>query len=265
MAIRAGGISYQGKIFARAAIGALTALSDFSTQDGATAAELTRSDVTMQSERRGISMMQMADDVLRFWFPKESLRTEPADLLRQVEWWFRGGADADIIKEFSSLLEQAERGELDAWAGSPRSRLALINVFDQFSRSIYRGTARAYANDPKALALAREGIEIGHAAALKNPWEQIFFGLPLGHSEDLASQELSVKLIEQLVLEAPPEFRVMLEFSAEQARGHRPFRSSSPSQRGVRTMLYARRTRLPCAQPTHSHAAAAHSSTLATK
>jgi len=172
-------------------------------------------------EQQRISVMHTAQDVLRFWFPEESSLRQPADLLRQVEWWFRGGADAEIINKFSALLERAERGELDAWAGSARSRLALIIVLDQFSRSIHRGSARAYANDPKALSLAREGIEIGHAAALKNPWEQIFFGLPLGHSEDLASQELGVRLMGQLVLEAPPEFRVMLEFSAEQARGHR--------------------------------------------
>jgi uncharacterized protein (DUF924 family) len=89
--------------------------------------------------------------------------------------------------------------------------LALIIVLDQFSRSIHRGSARAYANDPKALALAHEGIEIGHAAAaLKSPWEKIFFGLPLAHSEDLASQDLGVKLMEQLVSEAPPELRFIL-------------------------------------------------------
>src|SRR5262245_56449734 len=110
---------------------------------------------------------------------------------------------------------------MDAWAGSARSRLALIIVLDQFSRSIHRGRARAYANDPKALVLAHEGIEIGHAVALKNPWEKIFFGLPLAHSEDLASQDLGVKLMEQLVSEAPSELRFMLAFSAEQARGHR--------------------------------------------
>jgi uncharacterized protein (DUF924 family) len=162
-----------------------------------------------------------AEDVLQFWFPEESTLRQSADLLRQVEWWFRGGADAEIVYKFPALLEEAERGELDAWAGSARSRLALIIVLDQFSRSIHRGSTRTYANDPKALALAREGIEIGQAAALQSPWEQIFFGLPLGHSEDLASQELGVKLMEQLVLEAWLELRAMLEFSAEQARGHR--------------------------------------------
>src|SRR5262245_52240774 len=55
--------------------------------------------------------MHTAEDVLGFWFPEESSRTEPADLLRQVEWWFRGGADTEIISKFSPLLERAERRE----------------------------------------------------------------------------------------------------------------------------------------------------------
>ena len=45
--------------------------------------------------------------------------------------------------------------------------------------------------------------------------------LPLGHSEDLKKQEHVVKLAEELVKEAPEELRGILEFSANQARGHR--------------------------------------------
>jgi uncharacterized protein (DUF924 family) len=82
---------------------------------------------------------------------------------------FGGGADSAIIERFAPLLERAARGELDYWAQAPRSRLALI-VLDQFSRSLYRDTARAFAQDPRALALALDGIEIGHYAALDSPW-----------------------------------------------------------------------------------------------
>jgi uncharacterized protein (DUF924 family) len=116
---------------------------------------------------------------------------------------------------------RAARGELDDWSHRPRSRLALIIVLDQFSRSIHRGTARAYAQDPKALALALEGIEIGHYAALETPWEKTFFFLPLGHSEELAHLEKAVELAEQLAAQAQPELRRILEHSASQARGHR--------------------------------------------
>jgi uncharacterized protein (DUF924 family) len=160
------------------------------------------------------------EDVLRFWFSSRPSGDHAAQV-RQMEWWFRGGADSEIIERFLSLLNQAKRGDLDNWSQGPRSRLALIIVLDQFSRTIHRGTAQAFAQDPKALGLALEGIEIGHYAALDNPWEKTFFFLPLGHSEDLKNQEHVVKLAEALVKEAPQELRGMLEFSANQARGHR--------------------------------------------
>ena len=160
------------------------------------------------------------EDVLRFWFP-EHLSADHAAMVSQFEWWFRGGADAAIAERFAALLERAARGDLDHWSHSPRSRLALIIVLDQFSRSIHRGTARAFAQDPKALALALEGIEIGHYAALETPWEKTFFFLPLGHSEELAHLKMAVELAEQLAEQAPAELREILEHSASQARGHR--------------------------------------------
>lgn len=142
-------------------------------------------------------------------------------MVSQFGWWFGGGADSVIAERFSLLLEKATGGDLDHWSHAPRSRLALIVVLDQFSRSVHRGTAQAFAQDQKALALALEGIEIGHYAALETPWEKTFFFLPLGHSEELAHVQAAVELAEQLAAEAPPELRRMLEHSASQARGHR--------------------------------------------
>jgi uncharacterized protein (DUF924 family) len=160
------------------------------------------------------------EDVLRFWFP-EHLRDDHAVMVSQFEWWFRGGADSAIVERFSGLLERAVRGKLDHWSHRPRSRLALITVLDQFSRSIHRGTARAFAQDQKALALALQGIEIGHYAALETPWEKTFFFLPLGHSEELRHLETAVELAEEHVGQAPSELRRILEHSTAQARGHR--------------------------------------------
>ncbi|MGH7899965.1 MAG: DUF924 family protein [Candidatus Binatia bacterium] len=79
------------------------------------------------------------EDVLRFWFPFEALDAETA--VRQVEWWFHGGADSEGVARFAPLLESAARGDLDSWKEGARSRLALIIVLDQFSRSGFRGTA----------------------------------------------------------------------------------------------------------------------------
>ena len=146
------------------------------------------------------------EDVLGFWFPAE-LSTDRAEGTRQVDWWFRGGADAQIIARFSPLLERAARGELDGWSRAPRSRLALIAVLDQFSRTLHRGTAGAFSQDPKAAALTIEGLTIGHYAALGSHWEKLFFALPLAHSENPAHLDRVVELTEALIEEGPPELR----------------------------------------------------------
>jgi uncharacterized protein (DUF924 family) len=160
------------------------------------------------------------EDVLRFWFPPH-LRDEHEAMARQLEWWFRGGADATIHERFAELPERAMRGELDGWAAAPRSRLALILVLDQFPRSLYRDTPRAFAQDARALGLALDGIERGHYAALATPWEKTFFLMPLGHSEELIHLEAAVRLAEELAAQASTALRRVLEHSASQARGHR--------------------------------------------
>ena len=191
---------------------------------------------------------QEFEDVLKFWFP-ELRAADHARMVRQFEWWFRGGADSAISERFSLLLERATRGELDHWSKWPRPRLALIIVLDQFSRSLYRDTARAFAQDPKALGLALEGIEIGHFAALETPWEKTFFFLPLEHSEQLSHIERAVALAEQLAASAPAELRKVLEHSASQARGtsrcNCTLRASSTSQCDPRTGIDPGGARLP--------------------
>ena len=87
------------------------------------------------------------EEVLRFWFP--DLSADHARMIRQFEWWFRGGADAAICERFANLLERAIYDDLDYWARHARSRLGLIIVLDQFSRSVFRNTARAFAQDPR--------------------------------------------------------------------------------------------------------------------
>ena len=165
-------------------------------------------------------IIEESERVLTFWFPDLS-GADHSRMVRQFQWWFRGGADAAIAERFAPFFARAARGELDHWSAQPRSRLALTIVLDQFPRSLYRDTAQAYAQDPKALALALEGIHIGHYAALETPWEKTFFLLPLGHSEELAHLERAVALAEELAAAAPSEFRKVLEHSASQARGHR--------------------------------------------
>ena len=86
------------------------------------------------------------EEILSYWFPL-GYDADPETLRQQVVRWFQGGPEVaqEITELFSPVLEQARRGELDWWANTPRGRLALIIVLDQFSRTVYRGTPLAYA------------------------------------------------------------------------------------------------------------------------
>ncbi len=93
------------------------------------------------------------------------------------------------------------RGELYAWRAEPRGRLAEIIVLDQFSRNLFRGSARAFDQDLAALALAQEAVSAGAHLELA-PVQRVFLLLPYTHSE---SREIHV-VAEQLFREfAPPE------------------------------------------------------------
>jgi uncharacterized protein (DUF924 family) len=162
------------------------------------------------------------EEVLSYWFPEEDIFDADRETFgRQMQWWFGGGPEVDrqISKRFGDVLEQARRGELDSWAQTPRGRLALIVVLDQFSRNVYRGSPLSYAQDEKALELAVEGIEAGMDRELTS-MERIFFWMPLGHSEDPALQERSVRHAEQEAAGgAPPHLHAEAEFGISQARG----------------------------------------------
>jgi uncharacterized protein (DUF924 family) len=159
------------------------------------------------------------DEVLAFWFPPGLDRDEPTHRA-QIVRWFRGGTDDEIRARFGPTLDAAIGGELDGWAATPRGRLALVLVLDQFSRSIFRGSPRAFAQDMRARALALEGLERADDRGLE-PWERLFLVMPLEHSEDLALQDRSVAYAEALAADAPPALRPLYEMSAGQARAHR--------------------------------------------
>jgi uncharacterized protein (DUF924 family) len=162
------------------------------------------------------------EGVLSYWFPDGINDADLETLRREGKRWMQGGpeVDSEITERFGEALEQARRGELDHWAQTPRGRLALIIVLDQFSRNIYRNSPLSYSQDEKALGLALEGIELGMDREL-GAVERMFFWLPLGHSEDLALHERSVRHAEEEAAKAPPHQRTMAEFGVSQARAAR--------------------------------------------
>ena len=174
------------------------------------------------SEENKAAATSDPEEVLSYWFPEGINDADLETLRREGKRWMQGGPEVDkeITERFGAVLEQARRGELDHWADTPRGRLALIIVLDQFSRNIYRGSPLSYAQDEKALKPALEGIDLGMDQEL-TPIERRFFWLPLGHSEDLALHERSVRYAEEEAASATPHQRVMAEFGVSQAKAAR--------------------------------------------
>jgi uncharacterized protein (DUF924 family) len=161
------------------------------------------------------------EQVLEFWYG--ACGPDGALDRGKQKMWFSGGRahDADIRKRFGKLHRRAARGELDAeWSATPRGRIALIVVLDQFSRHIHRGTAAAFAQDPAAQRLAMAGVEQGADRELI-PAQRAFFYLPFEHAEDLKLQRFGARLFERLAAEVAPAWRKEYAGFADYAGHHR--------------------------------------------
>ena len=135
--------------------------------------------------------MSLTEDILTFWF-------EDLDLTREREKrdiWFKSTPEFDqaIADKFRAAYEDAAAGRLDELKESREGCLALILILDQFSRNLFRNNPQAFAADPKAREFARHAMDQGYDQDVDD-FVKGFFYLPFEHSEDLADQELSVKL-----------------------------------------------------------------------
>lgn len=114
------------------------------------------------------------------------------------KWFARDDAfDAALGHRFRDAHEAAAAGALDGWNAHAEGALALQILLDQFPRNVFRGTARMFATDARALALADAAIAQGHDRAVEQAL-RLFFYLPFEHSEALADQQRAVALITPL-------------------------------------------------------------------
>jgi len=164
--------------------------------------------------------------VLLFWFGQRPYA--PEQIRQRARLWFGDPqapeltpqTDELIAERFGPLMLCAARGELSSWESSPRRRLALILLLDQFPRNVHRGTAAAFAQDAHALSLAVSGMQFGADGAL-DPLERLFFYMPLMHAESLEVQEESLAAFRRLQEEAPAQLRAQIDSALHYARLHR--------------------------------------------
>ena len=111
------------------------------------------------------------------------------------ERWFEKNEvfDEAVRARFLALHERAAAGELKDWENSAEGTLALLLLFDQFPRNMFRGTARAFATDELARAIAAGALLKGFDAQVPSDL-RTFLYLPFEHSEDMADQERGLAL-----------------------------------------------------------------------
>jgi uncharacterized protein (DUF924 family) len=112
------------------------------------------------------------------------------------KWFAKSDAFDEAIRlRFEPVHHAAARGEYPEWADIEDGALALLLLFDQFPRNLYRGSAHAFATDPLARPVAALAIERDFHHAFE-PALRPFFFLPLMHSEAMGDQDRSVALYE---------------------------------------------------------------------
>ncbi|WP_432768889.1 MAG: DUF924 domain-containing protein [Sphingopyxis sp.] len=126
--------------------------------------------------------------LLAFWFDAHGM-----------DDWYGGGSDFDdAVRNLAGDWHAALRSQpADAFLTDPDTALAAAILFDQVPRNIFRGSADAFATDDLARAIARGIVAKGWDRDWPDERRQFAY-LPFEHSEDIADQRESLRLMSQL-------------------------------------------------------------------
>lgn len=165
-------------------------------------------------------------------------------------WYAVDAAVDDAIRHrFGDLWEEAREGGFADWRAAPEGALAYLILTDQFPRNMFRGEARAFATDARALDCARHAVAQRFDDHVEGPIRQ-FFWLPFMHSEDPADQARSVAIFEARMpgdsaLHARAHAEVIRRFGRFPYRNAALGRASTPEEErflaegGYRTVVAA--------------------------
>ena len=140
-------------------------------------------------------MLKLTENVLNFWFGTTDLHAQ----IKPKKIWFKSSSefDQDIRKKFLKDYKNAVAERLNIMKKNQKGCLALIIILDQFSRNLFRHSPKAFAADAKARDIAYYAISKQYDRGISNA-AKLFFYLPLEHSENLADQKLSLKLLNNI-------------------------------------------------------------------
>ena len=136
---------------------------------------------------------ERAQVILDFWF-KET----PSEMRFKKDEKF----DQKIKDNFLEDYELACQNEYDDWQDNPMSCLALVILFDQFSRNMFRNDKKAFAQDQKTRLIVNDAVYSGYLEAM-NVNQRFFMLLPLIHSEEMFDHEMAYHFMELYLQEHP--------------------------------------------------------------
>lgn len=127
-------------------------------------------------------------EILNFWF---------ADGMAK-RWFVHDPAfDVEVHTRLADWYERAAAGRLHDWRRTAAGCVVLCVLLDQVPRNLFRGKSQAFDTDAAARAVTRHALDHGFDRDLSQP-QRLFLYLPFEHSEILADQDESVRLIGQL-------------------------------------------------------------------
>jgi len=135
-------------------------------------------------------------DILDFWFEGEK---------DYNEFWFDRTKDSYITSTYSEILHELEKKEeiYNNWTCTDEGTFAAIIVFDQFSRSIYRGKSDYNKNDEIAFSLSKRLLNNRYDVEIPLS-KRIFLLLPFRHQKDSNLLDIVMEKLEKYENELGP-------------------------------------------------------------
>ena len=132
-----------------------------------------------------------AQDILDFWFKE----TPPKKR-------FQKHKDFDLLikEKFLKDYELASNNEYDDWQDSALGCLALVILFDQFSRNMFRDNKKAFEQDHKTRLIVNDAVYAGFLEKMDES-QRFFMLLPLIHSEEITDHDMAYYLLNKYLRE----------------------------------------------------------------
>jgi len=141
------------------------------------------------------------------------MKTIPSKAQAILDFWFKDtpaekrfkkdeNLDKTIIEKFLKDYELASSNEYDDWQDSPLGALALIILFDQFSRNMFRDDKKAFEQDHRARLIVNDAVYAGYLDEMDQA-QKFFMILPFIHSEEITDHDMAYYLLDKYLKDHP--------------------------------------------------------------